>query len=225
MNKRARNRLIGVTAIIIIAVVAIVAGMASQGGGSAFEKTVADVSKDKSLVGKRVRVSGAVVPGSWNKQGNPMRFTIKAEKDTTGATLKVVYNGATPATFGDGVVAVVTGVLNANGTVESTDMITKCPSKYSSASGAMPVKSLPPGGNMANRTVTGFVKPGSLGKPGSDPILILAEKADGSGATVAVSYAGALPSTIKDGTQLVIKGDLKAGKFIAVEVALESGQK
>ena len=53
-----------------------------------------------------------------------------------------------PATFGDGVVAIVTGKLDDDGTITATDMITKCPSKYESATGATPVADLIAGGTV-----------------------------------------------------------------------------
>src|SRR5512139_4103394 len=123
-------RLIGVTAIVLIAIVAIILGAGSKEG--AYYKTVKDVASDQALVGERVRVGGAVVAGSWDKKSNPMRFAIREEGDDSqgGPTIKVVYNGTVPSTFGDGVVAIITGELGADGTIESNDMITKCPSKY-----------------------------------------------------------------------------------------------
>ena len=70
-----------------------------------------------------------------------------------------------PLTFGDGVVAIVTGKLAADGTVNATDMITKCPSKYESATGATPIADLMgKGQSMEGKPVrvTAYVKPGSI---------------------------------------------------------------
>ena len=140
MNKRARNRLVGVTAIVLM-LVGVILYTTMQSNG-AYSKSVDEVIKDKSLVGKRVRVSGSVVPGSWDKGSNPMLFAIKAENGGQGGVLKVSYEGAAPNTFGDGVVAIVTGELKSDGSIVSSDMITKCPSKYESATGAMTVANL-----------------------------------------------------------------------------------
>jgi cytochrome c-type biogenesis protein CcmE len=58
-----------------------------------------------------------------------MKFTIQDEKATPGsATIKVVYNGGVPTTFGDGTVAIVTGTLKQGGVVEAQTLLTKCPS-------------------------------------------------------------------------------------------------
>lgn len=229
MNKRARTRLIGVTAVILIAVATVV--VLSGNAKGAYSSTVADVTKDSDLVGERVKVSGSVVPASWDKQSDPMKFVIRDEKDEagTGPTVKVVYTGGVPSTFGDGVVAIVTGELAADGTVNANEMITKCPSKYESAEGAMPVADLlGRGAAMEGKTVrtTGYVKPGSLGAASDDPRFVVTEKADGTGASVPVSFTGVLPSGMADGVQVVMTGAVEAdGKFVATNLALEQSQK
>lgn len=222
-------RLIGVTGVILIAIIAVV--VISGNTGAAYSSTVADVTKDPELVGQRVKVSGSVVPASWDKQSNPMKFVIKDEKDTagTGATVKVVYTGGVPSTFGDGVVAIVTGELAADGTINATEMITKCPSKYESAEGALPVGDLvKSGASMYGTTVkaTGFVKKGSLGAANDDPRFVVAESADGAGESIPVSFSGVLPSGMQEGSQVVMTGALESdGVFVATDVAMEQSQK
>lgn len=222
-------RLIGVTAVILIAIAAVV--VISGNTNSAYSSTVADITKDPSLVGERVKVGGAVVPASWDKQSNPMRFVIRDEKDSagTGPTVKVIYTGGVPSTFGDGVVAIVTGELGADGTIKATEMITKCPSKYESAEGALPIADLVKSGeSMYGKTVkaTGFVKPGSLGAANDDPRFIVVTNVDGTGASVPVSFTGVLPSGMQDGSQVVLTGALeKDGVFVATDVAMEQSQK
>ena len=229
MNKRARVRLIGVTAAILIAVAAMVYYTGGKQG--AYEGDLAAVASDASMIGKQVKVGGTVVAGSWDKKSNPMRFVIRGEKDTanSGPTLKVVYTGTVPATFGDGVVAIVTGKLEQGGTITAGDMITKCPSKYESATGATPVADLIAGGaTMEGKPVrvTGFVKPGTLSAAtGTGDRFVLVENADGSGQSVPVTYTAVLPDGIKDGSQVVMGGELSAGKFVATSVALEQSQK
>ena len=94
MNKRAKTRLIGVTAIILLAVVALLAsGM--FGGNTAYYRTVPEIASDKELVGERIKVGGVVVAGSWDQKQNPMSFVIRDEGDAmeTGPELQVVYSG------------------------------------------------------------------------------------------------------------------------------------
>lgn len=221
MNKRARTRLIGVTAIILISIAAIF--LASGNKSAAYYKTVQEAAEDKALVGERVKVGGAVVNGSWDKKSNPMTFTIRDEKDEsqTGPLVKVVYQGSVPSTFGDGVVAIVTGELDQDGTIAADEMITKCPSKYESAEGAMPIADVTQGQALEKVKLAGVVKAGTIVPPGGTERFVLAEKADGSGKTVSVSYEGALPAGMADGSQVIVSGELKAdGTFIATEVSL-----
>ena len=228
MNKRARMRLIGVTAVILIAIAAVVLLTGNKQG--AVYTTVPKVVEDSSLEGKRVKVGGSVVEGSWDKKSNPMKFEIRdeADKAATGPTLKVVYTGAVPSTFGDGVVAIVTGVLEGD-TIKATEMITKCPSKYESAQGAIPIADLlGKGESMVGKPVraTGYVKAGTIADATGGDRFVVAAAADGSGETVAVVFSGALPSGMKDGAQVVISGEVdETGKFIATSVALEQSQK
>jgi cytochrome c-type biogenesis protein CcmE len=229
VNKRARNRLIGVTAIVLLIVVAIFASIGSR-GGTAYYKTVEEIANDTELANERVKVGGAVVTGSWDRKSNPMRFVIKGEEDTAdeGPTVKVIYNGAVPATFGDGVTAIVTGTLSADGTIEADEMITKCPSKYESATGALPVGDLVGSGDsMVGKTVkaTGFVKAGTIVPPGGAERFVVTNDATG-GTEIAVVFEGALPSGMTDGSKVVLTGAVEAdGKFVATDVSLEESQK
>jgi cytochrome c-type biogenesis protein CcmE len=227
VNKRARMRLIGVTAIIVIVIAVLVLTIGNK--QVAQFSTIGEIAKGGTKSGDRVKIGGAVVAGSWNKQSSPMKFTIKEENDTagTGPTIAVVYSGAAPNTFGDGVVAIVTGTLDDKGVVQANEMITKCPSKYSSAVGAIPVGELGKGQSQVGKAdlqVSGYVKPASLS---SDPAkrFELASKADGTGAVVVVKYPGALPDTVKDGAQVVVTGTLGADNILtATSVALAQGQ-
>jgi cytochrome c-type biogenesis protein CcmE len=228
VNKRAKNRLIGVTAIILIAVAAIFFGLG--GKQAAYFRTVEEISSDAGLQGERVKAGGLVVPGSWDKKSNPMTFVIRDETDTkgTGPTIKVVYNGSVPSTFGDGVTAIVTGKLGADRTISADEMITKCPSKYESATGALPVGDLiGKGESMVGKTVktTGYVKAGTIAAPGGDARFVVTATKDG-GAEVAVVYEGALPAGMVDSSQVVLTGAIeKDGKFVATDVSLEQAQK
>lgn len=227
MNKRARNRLIGVTAIVLLAIAAIFMSIGNRGGTS-YYKSVKEVATDKTLVGERVKIGGAVVTGSWDKKTNPMTFDIRDEKDTagTGATVKVVYNGAVPSTFGDGVTAIVTGELKDGATIEAGEMITKCPSKYESATGAMSVSAIKDGQTFEDISLTGYVVKGSIVAPGAGARFVLAGTADGTGTTYPVTWEGALPAGMIDGSQVVLKGSVAAdGTITATSVALEAGQK
>jgi cytochrome c-type biogenesis protein CcmE len=214
-----------VTAIVLLAIAAIFFSLGSR-GGTAYYKTVEEIATDDALIGERVKVGGAVVPGSWDKKTNPMTFEIRDEGDTdgTGSTIRVVYTEGVPATFGDGVTAIITGELGADGTLTSGDMITKCPSKYESATGAMPVSDLVAGGaSMVGTTVkvTGYIKPGTIAPPGGDARFVVTND-KGFGAEVSVAWEGALPQGMADGSKVVLTGAIEEdGAFVATNVALE----
>lgn len=225
MNKRARNRLVGITAIILLVIAAIFATVGMR-GGAAYNMTVKQATADQASVGKRIKVGGVVVNGSWDKKTNPMTFKIRDEKDTgsTGQLITVVYSGAVPSTFGDGVTAIVTGDFKAGNTIEAGEMITKCPSKYESATGAYSISQL-----KAKATtmvaipikVAGKVKAGTIVPPGG-AVRFIAVNAEGATDEINVAYEGALPDGMVDGSSVVITGELNAnGGFDATDVAME----
>jgi len=190
-----------------------------------YYKTIGELNQmGPRAYGQRLRVAGDVASGSIQRVGDGVEFVLEQDK----TTLKVVYTGTVPATFGDGVVAIVTGKLTSDGTVQATDMITKCPSKYESATGATPLADLVgKGASMEGKPVrvSAYVKPGSI-QPATatGDRFIAAASADGSGQNIPVDYSGALPDTIKDGTQVVMGGALESGKFVATSVALQAAQ-
>lgn len=222
VNKRARNRLIGVTAIVIIAAVAIVASTGSSDG--AYYRPVGEVVNDPSLVGERVSVGGEVVAGSWDKKSNPMRFEIREEGEDDGAVIAVVYHGGVPSTFGDGVVAIIKGELTADGYIDSDDMITKCPSKYETATGSLQVSQALEQPEGSTFPVTGFVVANSIQPPGGDMRFVVSETAEG-GAEMDVIWEGALPAGMDSGSQVVVTGSIEDGKLVAADVSLAESEK
>ncbi|MDH4139860.1 MAG: cytochrome c maturation protein CcmE, partial [Coriobacteriia bacterium] len=184
-------------------------------------RTVAEVVDNPDLIGERIKVSGTVVPGSWDKKTSPMRFEIREEGSDGGPTIKVVYSGGMPSTFGDGVVAVVTGTLSDGPVLESNDMITKCPSKYETAEDALTVASLMSAKeSMTGVTskVSGEIVPGSVQPPGGSVRFVLSS--EGS-QTLEVGYDGGIPDGLGDGSSVVIQGALESdGVFAATAVSL-----
>lgn len=223
MNKRARTRLIGVTAIVLIVIAAIFLAGGNQ--TAAYYKSVDEIATDAELVGERVKVGGAVVTGSWDRKSNPMTFSIRDEnaKEGEGEVVKVVYNGSVPSTFGDGVVAIVTGELDQSKTIAADEMITKCPSKYESVEGAMPIADLVGSGqSMVGKTVkaAAIVKAGTIVPPGGESRFTATSDAAG-GTEVKVVYEGALPDGMTDGSEIILTGAIEAdGMFVATDVAL-----
>lgn len=223
MNKRAKQRLVGVTVLILVVVGALVLFVMTQGG--AYKKSVADVVSDPSLVGKQVQVQGPVVAGSWTPNAKPLTFAIRQMDDPNGPTIKVVWNGPVPSAFGDGTVAIVTGIVGEGQTIEAKQLITQCPSKYASAKDALTVDKLL-SGNLAGRPVkiTGYVVEGSVKPSGADPRFTLGTTSKG-GETVEVSWSGAMPKGATEGAKMVIAGELMNGVFVATDVAVDENEK
>jgi len=225
MKKRVRNQIVGITVLLVLAIVAVFATVGLR-GGSAVNMTVEELVANSDNVGERVKVSGAVVPGSWDKKTDPMTFEIRDEFDSTGSgpIIRVVYSGAVPSTFGDGVTAILTGEWNEDGTIYAGEMITKCPSKYESATGAYEVEQyLETSDQMVGITVrvAGTVKAGSIVPPGGAVRFIVVDKSNPS-VELNVFWEGALPDGMTDGSNVVLTGALHdTGAFDATNVAME----
>ena len=138
MNKKAKRRLVVVGGIVIIAMLVVVAIAGS--GGAASSLSIGDVLGG-GYEGKKVQVSGSVVADSISNEGSTAVFEIAPEEGDASEELQVSYDGALPATFGAGVVAICTGTVQ-DGVLNATEMVTKCPSKYESAEGSLTVKGL-----------------------------------------------------------------------------------
>jgi cytochrome c-type biogenesis protein CcmE len=218
VNKRARNRLIGVTVLILLVAIPVLYSVMMTGGS--YVQTVKDVAGNASLVGTRVKVTGTVVAGSWDKKTNPMVFRIRGEGATSGPEIQVVYNGSAPNTFGNDTVTILTGTVTKAGTIEANEMLTKCPSKYSTKSDAATIASLLHAPADAPIRVTGFLAPGTLKDASAAQRFVLATKADGNGPEVPVAFQGSMPAGVVDGSDLVVFGKMESGVFVATEVAL-----
>jgi cytochrome c-type biogenesis protein CcmE len=218
MNKRARNRLIGVTAIILIlAAVVLVTVLPS---GAANNSAVKDIATNSALVGSRVKVTGVVVSGSWDKKTNPMVFKIRAEGSTAGPEVQVIYDGSAPNTFGNDTVAILTGTVDKLGVVKANDMLTRCPSKYQTKSDASTIAGVLAAPPDSPIRVAGFLKPGTLKDASAADRFVMSTAADGTGATMPVSFAGTMPAGTKDGVEVVVFGKMEKGVFVATEVAI-----
>lgn len=217
MNTRARNRLIGVTVIILAVAIALLLTIGASGGAT--QGTVKQVVGNASMVGKRVKLTGTVVDGSWDKKTNPMTFSVRDIGATSGPQLKVVYNGTAPSTFGNGSEAIITGTVDRGDVVTANEMIVKCPSTYAEKTGADTVtKALTEKSDVPIR-MTGYLKAGSLKDASAADRFVLTSTATG-GDQIPVAFQGAMPQGATDGAQLVVFGKIHNGVFDATEVSL-----
>ena len=119
--------IIGGLLVIGLVVVLIVQATMSTG---AYYLTVAELeARGATLVGERVRVSGAVVDGSedWSPKEMTLRFAIH---DEGGNPLPIVFYGPRPDNFQRAAEAIVEGELLPDGSFQANTLLLKCPSRY-----------------------------------------------------------------------------------------------
>lgn len=229
MNKRAKRRLVVVGGIVVIAMLVIVA--VAGAGGAASSLSIADVLSG-DYAGKKVQVSGSVVADSLTSEGSTAIFEIQPE-DATGSasgsasgagagadaaaqTLRVAYDGALPATFGTGVVAICTGTMEDSGELACSELVTKCPSKYESAEGSLTVKGMLDQADTLTGdevSVCGYVQ-GAVNAVDADYRFVI----ESQGAQIPVVWDGGMDEAVTDGTAVVVTGALNEdGTFVASE--------
>ena len=213
MNRSAKRRLVVVGGIIVVAMLVIVAIAGS--GGAASSLSIADVTSG-DYRGKKVQVSGSVVADSLTSEGSTALFEIQPEDASGQETLTVRYDGALPATFGTGVVAICTGTVESDDTLTATELVTKCPSKYESAEGSLTVKGLLDQAESMTGEATkvcGYVRGEVLPVDAAEGYRFTLES---QGATINVIWDGGIDEAVTDGTALVVSGALNAdGTFTA----------
>lgn len=74
------------------------------------------------------RVGGPIVPGSiqWDNGARTMRFQIAGDN----SKLDIVYRGAVPDSFRDGMTTIVEGSRTSNGVFLATSVAVRCPHQY-----------------------------------------------------------------------------------------------
>jgi cytochrome c-type biogenesis protein CcmE len=92
------------------------------------------VEADPSFRDVGVRISGQVVPGTYEKANGELlhHFTIHDLVETS-LTIPVEFRDALPDTFSDDVEVVLEGRLRDDGVFEATTLQTKCASRYEAA--------------------------------------------------------------------------------------------
>ncbi len=100
--------------------------------GAATEAKTPSEVLDSGEQGESYKLTGEVVGGSIERTGDGLRFEIR-DRDGAAA-VPVDYSGVVPDPFREGREVIVTGTL-AGGTfvAERDSLVTKCPSKFTSA--------------------------------------------------------------------------------------------
>jgi len=124
--------------LLVVAIIGTLAWLAASGinESKTYYKTVSELKKmPASEAGRRLRVTGDVVPGSIRREAEHVHFQIH-EKESD-QMLTVVYTGKDPLpdTFRDSAQAMADGKLQTDGTFHANAIAAKCPSKYEAAPG------------------------------------------------------------------------------------------
>ncbi len=86
------------------------------------------LTQKAGLSGRKVKVYGRVAEGSlMHRPGTPMyRFEVRDDR----GSLPVIVNGILPPQLAEGREVSVEGRLGADGAIQASRVLTKCPSKY-----------------------------------------------------------------------------------------------
>jgi cytochrome c-type biogenesis protein CcmE len=141
--------------LIVAAVIYLI--VSSTQASSQYFLTIEELQARKTeIVGRDVRVSGAVIGDSikYDPQSLSLTFTVAnipndnnvidargglaavlkdAVVDNSLARMNVVYNGVKPDLLKDQAQAIMTGTYNADGTFTANELLLKCPTKYEDA--------------------------------------------------------------------------------------------
>ena len=215
-----KQQFIVVGGIVVIVLVAMLAFFGAN--ASATVMTVGQASQPDAA-GKRVEVTGNVVNNSFDINGDILTFHI-TDPDEPGTDLKVRYDRGVSATFGNGVTAICTGAIESDGTLVCSELVTKCPSKYETATDALTVERLLGYDEaIVDKTVkvSGVIGEGGPFDVTSDVRFDLVD-AKNPDYLIPVEYQGALSDEIVAGSPVVVQGSVNAnGFFVCTQVSLE----
>lgn len=221
MNIKTKRRLGVVTGVIVIVLIAVLAIV----GGSTAARSVSVAEAVELPEGTKIRVSGNVVENSFNIQEDSITFAIyDPETDPAASTtMRVRFDGGVSSTFGNNVTAICTGKKDVSGTLNCTELVTKCPSKYESAEGALTADELLAyGESIVDKPVKiiGVIEEDTLSGIDADSRFTLVDS--DSGRSLRVLYDGAIPDDVEPGSTVILTGSLceDGTAFAATDVAL-----
>ena len=218
-TKRCFGVVTGVIVIVAILVLAIV-------GGNSAAKTMSVAEALEFTGDSKMQVTGNVAENSFAINGDVLTFQIYDSESDPAAShlLNVRYDGGVSATFGNDVTAICTGKKNADGVLNCSELVTKCPSKYENAEGALSMaKMLEYGDSVVNKPIklAGVIKPGTLAGVDAKSRFTLTD-AD-TGYELMVKYSGAMPDGVLEGSTAILTGSIASdhATFTATDVALK----
>ena len=221
MNAKMKRRLSVVTGVIVIVLIVVLAVV----GGNSAARSVSVAEALEIQDDSKIQVTGNVAENSFTIEGDVLTFQIyDPDADPAAAKLlDVRYDGGVSATFGNDVTAICTGKKNAEGMLNCSELVTKCPSKYESGMDALTIASLLEYGDKVLDKpvkVVGIVKAGTLAGVDAAQRFVLSDVETDD--ELSVKYAGALSDETGEGATVVLTGSIGAdGAFTATDVALQ----
>lgn len=105
-------------------------------GALEYYVTVEELQTGPALpAGRVIKLGGVVQPGSLARtDATPPQYRFAIAQGSRSVPVR--YVGFVPDTFHEGGEVVATGRLAADGTLDATDILAKCASKYTAAPGA-----------------------------------------------------------------------------------------
>ena len=127
-----RKRKIRLSVTVVMALLLATALIYTSFSASTSARTPSQLLTD-AKPGKSYELTGKVVNGSVQRNGNKMTFKVRDRAGTTA--VRVSYEGTVPDPFRDGREVIVTGRMQ-NGVLigDPDSLITKCPSKFAASS-------------------------------------------------------------------------------------------
>jgi cytochrome c-type biogenesis protein CcmE len=118
------------SAIVLVALVIIGLVVMGVARASSYYLTVNQTFQEHPKSGEVVTVSGKITPNSvvWNSSTLYLQFAIQDQ--VGGRSLTVAYHGLRPSDFANGWPVIVTGTVESNGVLKASNLLIKCPSKY-----------------------------------------------------------------------------------------------
>jgi cytochrome c-type biogenesis protein CcmE len=112
-------------AVVVVAVLGLIGF--SLSGATDYYRTPAQLLAGSYKSNQSIRVAGVVVDGTVVHDGPRTQFLVTDNK----VSLPVSTDAVLPDTFAAGVTVVVEGAMNGQGTFVASDVLAKCPSKFS----------------------------------------------------------------------------------------------
>ncbi len=175
MNKRLKRRLFAVTGVVIIVVVVVLAIVA---GTSAAKTLTVEQAATGGFNGSRVEITGEVVDNSFSYEGDVLTFAIYDKEGAKDKTLKVVYDRGVTSAFGNQITATCTGIIDEQGILRCSELVTQCPSKYEGSTDALSVTQLSTYGREVIGKpikVTGTIKAGTMTSAGKGDRFVIVD--------------------------------------------------